>query len=173
MRRQSTPRYSALQAWAFRPTSSLPRGAAKVPLNEWIAYLASHDPPDHALPRTSVGLDVRPYAQCITLHRKTLKVCAPMNYRHAFHAGGFGHVFKHIVLSLVIGHLRAKPAAFRIVDTHAGAGLYDLTGPEASRTGGWRVGIGRLLVARWHCRCESSSPLIWPRSSASIPVNNL
>jgi 23S rRNA (adenine2030-N6)-methyltransferase len=70
-----------------------------------------------------------------------------MNYRHAFHAGGFADVVKHAVLSLVIGHLREKPAAFRVIDTHAGAGLYDLTGPEASRTGEWRDGIGRLLAA--------------------------
>jgi 23S rRNA (adenine2030-N6)-methyltransferase len=70
-----------------------------------------------------------------------------MNYRHAFHAGGFADVVKHAVLSLVIGHLREKAAAFRIIDTHAGAGLYDLTGPEASRTGEWREGIARLLAA--------------------------
>src|SRR5262245_42692453 len=71
-----------------------------------------------------------------------------MNYRHAFHAGGFADVLKHAVLSLVIGHMREKPAAFRIIDTHAGAGLYDLTGPEASRTGEWRDGIARLLTAQ-------------------------
>jgi 23S rRNA (adenine2030-N6)-methyltransferase len=70
-----------------------------------------------------------------------------MNYRHAFHAGGFADVVKHVVLSLVIAHLREKPAAFRVVDTHAGAGLYDLTGPEAGRTGEWRDGIARLLAA--------------------------
>ena len=70
-----------------------------------------------------------------------------MNYRHAFHAGGFADVLKHIVLSLVIDHLRAKPAAFRVIDTHAGAGLYDLSGEEASRTGEWRHGIGRLMAA--------------------------
>jgi 23S rRNA (adenine2030-N6)-methyltransferase len=70
-----------------------------------------------------------------------------MNYRHAFHAGGFADVVKHAVLSLVIGHLREKPAAFRIIDTHAGAGIYDLTAAEAGRTGEWRDGIGRLLAA--------------------------
>jgi 23S rRNA (adenine2030-N6)-methyltransferase len=70
-----------------------------------------------------------------------------MNYRHAFHAGGFADVVKHVVLSLIVGHLREKPAAFRVIDTHAGAGLYDLTGPEAGRTGEWRDGIGRLLAA--------------------------
>jgi 23S rRNA (adenine2030-N6)-methyltransferase len=45
-------------------------------------------------------------------------------------------------------HLRGKPAAFRIIDTHGGGGLYDLTGPQASRSGEWRDGIGRLRAAR-------------------------
>ena len=67
-----------------------------------------------------------------------------MNYRHAFHAGNFADVFKHAVLVRILLHLREKPAAFRVIDTHAGAGLYDLTGPEAERTGEWRQGIGRV-----------------------------
>jgi 23S rRNA (adenine2030-N6)-methyltransferase len=70
-----------------------------------------------------------------------------MNYRHAFHAGNFADVVKHATLGRVIAHLKEKPAAFRVVDTHAGFGLYDLTGPEASRTGEWRAGIGRLRAA--------------------------
>jgi 23S rRNA (adenine2030-N6)-methyltransferase len=70
-----------------------------------------------------------------------------MNYRHAFHAGSFADVLKHAVLARILVHLRAKPAAFRVIDTHAGAGRYDLTGPEASRGGEWRDGIGRLLGA--------------------------
>ncbi len=70
-----------------------------------------------------------------------------MNYRHGFHAGNFADVVKHATLARIIMHLRAKPAAFRVIDTHAGAGLYDLTGPQASRTGEWREGIARLLNA--------------------------
>src|SRR4051812_13482427 len=70
-----------------------------------------------------------------------------MNYRHAFHAGNFADVFKHAVLCRVLLHLRGKPAAFRIIDTHAGSGIYDLAGPEADRSGEWRQGIGRLLGA--------------------------
>ena len=71
-----------------------------------------------------------------------------MNYRHAFHAGSFADVFKHAVLCRVLHYLRDKPAAFRIIDTHAGAGLYDLTGAEASRGGEWRDGIGKLMAAQ-------------------------
>jgi 23S rRNA (adenine2030-N6)-methyltransferase len=70
-----------------------------------------------------------------------------MNYRHAFHAGNFAEVVKHAVLARVIAQLRQKPAAFRVIDTHAGPGLTDLTGPQASRTGEWQRGIGRLLAA--------------------------
>ena len=70
-----------------------------------------------------------------------------MNYRHAYHAGNFAEVVKHATLARVVLHLREKPAAFRILDTHAGAGLTDLAGPEASRTGEWRDGIGRLRAA--------------------------
>ncbi len=71
-----------------------------------------------------------------------------MNYRHAFHAGNFADVVKHIVLTRVLSYLHEKPAAFRVVDTHAGAGRYDLTGDEAQRSGEWRHGIARLLAAR-------------------------
>jgi 23S rRNA (adenine2030-N6)-methyltransferase len=70
-----------------------------------------------------------------------------MNYRHAFHAGNFADVVKHAVLARVVAHLREKESAFRIIDTHAGSGLTRLSGPEASRTGEWRQGIGRLLAA--------------------------
>src|SRR5215471_7615035 len=68
-----------------------------------------------------------------------------MNYRHAFHAGSFADVFKHAVLARILVHFRAKPAAFRVIDTQAGAGLYDLAGPEAARSPEWRAGIGRLF----------------------------
>src|SRR3972149_3847593 len=71
-----------------------------------------------------------------------------VNYRHAFHAGSFADVFKHAVLCRILHYLRGKPAAFRVIDTHAGAGLYDLTGAEASRGGEWHDGIERLLAAR-------------------------
>jgi 23S rRNA (adenine2030-N6)-methyltransferase len=72
-----------------------------------------------------------------------------MNYRHAYHAGSFADVFKHAILCRVLFHLRSKPAAFRVIDTHAGAGIYDLTKAEAGKTGEWREGIGRLLAAKF------------------------
>lgn len=68
-----------------------------------------------------------------------------MNYRHAYHAGNFADVLKHAVLSLVLAHLAKKPAPFRVIDTHAGIGMYDLASEEAEKTGEWRGGIGRLI----------------------------
>jgi len=70
-----------------------------------------------------------------------------VNYRHAFHAGSFADVFKHAVLCRILHYLREKPAAFRVIDTHAGAGIYDLTSAEASRGGEWHGGIEKLLAA--------------------------
>ena len=82
-----------------------------------------------------------------------------MNYRHAFHAGGFADVIKHLVLVRILLHLQEKPAAFRVIDSHAGAGLYDLTGEEAQRGGEWLTGIARLMQARFS---EQALPLILP-----------
>jgi 23S rRNA (adenine2030-N6)-methyltransferase len=82
-----------------------------------------------------------------------------MNYRHAFHAGGFADVIKHIVLVRILTYLQDKPAAFRVIDTHAGAGVYDLTGEEARRGGEWLTGIARLMQARFS---EAALPLVTP-----------
>jgi 23S rRNA (adenine2030-N6)-methyltransferase len=70
-----------------------------------------------------------------------------MNYRHAFHAGNFADVFKHIVLVYILRYLNEKPQAYRVIDTHAGNGLYDLSGSLANRTSEWRDGIGKLFPA--------------------------
>ena len=69
-----------------------------------------------------------------------------MNYRHAFHAGGFVDVVKHLILTRLIEYLKLKPAAFRVIDTHAGIGRYDLAGDAAARSPEWRDGIARLLA---------------------------
>jgi 23S rRNA (adenine2030-N6)-methyltransferase len=82
-----------------------------------------------------------------------------MNYRHAFHAGGFADVIKHIVLVRMLTYLQEKPAAFRVIDTHAGAGVYDLTSDEAQRSGEWLTGIARVMQARFS---ETTLPLVAP-----------
>jgi len=82
-----------------------------------------------------------------------------MNYRHAFHAGGFADVIKHIVLVRILLYLQEKQAPFRVIDTHAGAGLYDLAGEEARRSGEWLTGIARIMQARFS---ERTTQLLKP-----------
>jgi 23S rRNA (adenine2030-N6)-methyltransferase len=70
-----------------------------------------------------------------------------MNYRHAFHAGNFADVLKHAVLVALLRALTRKDAPLAYLETHAGAGRYDLGGPEAAKTREHEAGIGRLLDA--------------------------
>lgn len=71
-----------------------------------------------------------------------------MNYRHAYHAGNFADVVKHAVLARLVDYLKQKDKAFRVIDTHAGIGLYDLSAAAAAKTGEWKGGIGRLIDAQ-------------------------
>src|SRR5262245_5712452 len=68
-----------------------------------------------------------------------------MNYRHAYHAGNHTEVFKHAALCLLLLELREKLNPFSVLDTHAGAGIYDLSSEKARKTGEARDGIGRVL----------------------------
>jgi 23S rRNA (adenine2030-N6)-methyltransferase len=70
-----------------------------------------------------------------------------MNYHHDYHAGNFADVLKHVVLARVLTYMKQKPKPFRVIDTHAGAGLYDLQGEEAAMTAEWQDGIGRIFAA--------------------------
>jgi len=75
-------------------------------------------------------------------------------YRHAFHAGNHADVLKHVVLLQLLRHLAQKDKGLRIVDTHAGAGLYALDSPQALKKGEYLQGIAR----------------IWPLQDAPPPV---
>jgi 23S rRNA (adenine2030-N6)-methyltransferase len=70
-----------------------------------------------------------------------------LSYRHAFHAGSFADLLKHAVLVQVLRHAVRKPKPLYYLDTHAGAGSYDLTAPMAEKTGEWRDGIARVVAA--------------------------
>jgi hypothetical protein len=83
-----------------------------------------------------------------------------MNYRHAFHAGSFADVVKHAILTRVLVHLRGKTAPFRVIDIHAGDGLYDLASEEAGRTGEWP---DRPRIRRQWCRPPRLNAPISPR----------
>ena len=67
-----------------------------------------------------------------------------MNYRHAYHAGNHADVLKHAVLARLLEHMKKKDKPFRVIDAHAGIGVYDLSGIEAGKTGEWEGGIGKL-----------------------------
>lgn len=77
-----------------------------------------------------------------------------MNYRHSFHAGNFADVHKHAVLAWILSYLRGKPAPFRVIDSHAGQGRYDLFSRDAVRGGEWRDGIGLV----WKLRAQRRAP---------------
>ena len=71
-----------------------------------------------------------------------------MNYRHAFHAGNFADLLKHAALTLCLDALAARSGAMTLVDTHAGAGVYDLGGEEARKSGEAVAGVkGAQLAA--------------------------
>ena len=104
-----------------------------------------------------------------------------MNYRHAFHAGNFADVLKHAILMRILTHLMQKDTAIRVIDTHAGSGMYDLKGDAASRTGEWVDGIGRLresplpaaaeaILAPYRAALEALAPggRLYPGSPALI-----
>ena len=69
-----------------------------------------------------------------------------MNYRHSFHAGNYGYVFKHTLLVLLLRVLQRKEKGFLYLDTHAGRGAYDLRAApgRVERPPEWPQGIGRL-----------------------------
>ncbi|MCL4170055.1 UNVERIFIED_CONTAM: hypothetical protein GTU68_027642 [Idotea baltica] len=67
-----------------------------------------------------------------------------LSYRHSFHAGNFADVLKHIVLLEITSHLLKKDKPFDYIDTHAGAGMYDLHSYEACKLGEFKRGVGLL-----------------------------
>ncbi len=69
-----------------------------------------------------------------------------MNYRHHYHAGNFADLIKHALLLALIAELKAQGQPVSVVDTHAGAGVYDLLGEEATRSGEAAAGILRLMA---------------------------
>jgi 23S rRNA (adenine2030-N6)-methyltransferase len=68
-----------------------------------------------------------------------------MNYRHGYHAGNFADVLKHTALCELLRLLTAKDKKLFVLDTHAGAGGYDLASGLARRTGEAEAGIARLV----------------------------
>lgn len=98
---------------------------------------------------------------------------ANMNYRHAYHAGNFADVVKHVILSRIVEYLKRKDQAFRVIDTHAGIGLYDLRGTEAGKTSEWTGGISRVFDAVEKNEIpEAAIELLQPYLDVVRAVNN-
>ena len=94
-----------------------------------------------------------------------------MNYRHAFHAGNFADVAKHVALVRILLHLRKKDTPFAVIDSHAGRGIYDLASDAARRTGEAQYGIERLrglkgpeALERYLALVEESGDRLYPGS---------
>lgn len=86
-----------------------------------------------------------------------------MNYRHSFHAGNFADIVKHALLLWLLERRQAQ-GAVSVIDTHAGAGLYDLTG-DAARSREAEAGIARLMAA------DDRPPLIEALAAAVAQLN--
>jgi 23S rRNA (adenine2030-N6)-methyltransferase len=106
-----------------------------------------------------------------------------MQYRHVFHAGNFADVHKHITLLQLLESLKKKAKGFLYLDTHAGEGIYDLSGADARHSAESEAGFGRLqgalsgstrssthaairhyLEAVAHVRDASGNPHLYPGS---------
>ena len=72
-----------------------------------------------------------------------------LSYRHSFHAGNFADVIKHIVIIEILEHLINKDNAFDYIDTHAGAGYYNLDSDQAAKLREYSNGIGKLKAKDW------------------------
>jgi 23S rRNA (adenine2030-N6)-methyltransferase len=67
-----------------------------------------------------------------------------LSYRHAFHAGNHADVLKHFIEMLLLDHLAQKDKPFWFIDTHAGAGCYELNKGYATQNAEYENGIARL-----------------------------
>lgn len=70
-----------------------------------------------------------------------------LSYRHSFHAGNHADVLKHFILYLVLTYFNQKDKAYWYIDTHSGAGVYDLQSKESQKIAEFRDGIARLQNA--------------------------
>ena len=68
-----------------------------------------------------------------------------LSYRHAFHAGNFADVLKHCVLSLVLDYMTRKEKGFCYIDSHSGAGMYQLADEYSQKTGEYKDGIEKII----------------------------
>ena len=88
-----------------------------------------------------------------------------MNYRHHFHAGNFADLAKHAALLAILRRLTAQGPPLTVVDTHAGAGIYDLHGDMARKSGEAEAGIVRLMA-------DPAAPSVFAELKAAVARAN-
>lgn len=71
-----------------------------------------------------------------------------LSYRHGFHAGNHADVLKHMVLCLILRHLKAKGKPLSYIDTHSGAGAYSLQSAWSQQTSEYKNGVEKILNNR-------------------------
>jgi 23S rRNA (adenine2030-N6)-methyltransferase len=99
------------------------------------------------------------------------------SYRHAFHAGNHADVLKHAILIHALDHLNRKDAPYWVIDTHAGAGVYQLDGDWAAKNAEHADGLLRLwdradlpaLLAAYVARVRDANPGGPPRRYPGSP----
>ncbi|PZO67798.1 MAG: 23S rRNA (adenine(2030)-N(6))-methyltransferase RlmJ [Paracoccus denitrificans] len=72
-----------------------------------------------------------------------------LSYQHGFHAGNLADLHKHALLSVALWHMTQKPKPMTYMETHAGRGLYDLSGAQSAKTGEAEAGVTRALAEGW------------------------
>ncbi len=88
-----------------------------------------------------------------------------MNYRHHFHAGNFADLVKHALWLALLRKATVRPGPITVIDTHAGAGLYDLLGEAAQRSGEAEQGVVRLMA-------DEAAPALFELLKAAVRLVN-
>jgi 23S rRNA (adenine2030-N6)-methyltransferase len=76
-----------------------------------------------------------------------------LSYRHSFHAGNPADVLKHLVLAQVLSYQTIKDKPLDYIDTHSGAGFFELSAADAQKTQEYQDGIEKL----WHYTSQHSA----------------
>ncbi|TRX55191.1 23S rRNA (adenine(2030)-N(6))-methyltransferase RlmJ [Thalassomonas sp. M1454] len=72
-----------------------------------------------------------------------------LSYRHSFHAGNFADVLKHIVQVEILDYMGQKDKVFDYIDTHSGAGLFNLNSEHSQKVGEYLNGIAKLSADKF------------------------
>lgn len=69
-----------------------------------------------------------------------------LSYQHDYHCGNHADVLKHAVLTVCLTAMVRKDKPLRMLDAHAGSGIYDLRSQAARKNAEFAEGIARVLA---------------------------